>query len=375
MSINLNRRRFLIAAAAVGAGAVVISRTGFLQKPVNRTHGILLGANRVSDGGKIVTSLSVLDLDASSPRPRYLPLPFFGHGLAIDPLNHNRMCLFEKKGPGACEIDLSVGKMTRTISTLPTRHFYGHGSYSSDGSVVYCTETDLESSQGYVVVRNSKTLQVEGEFPSYGANPHDCQLIEGGKVIAITNGGAAIGHEPAPNVAYVDIVTQKLLQKFELDNSHFNTGHLAISKSGDLAVTSAPRLGLPESDLGALSFLRLGRLETMKAPAEVVAGLRAETLSLCINEATGIVAATSPAGNLLTFWELKSGRLAKSVEINNPRGIAMTLDKTQFILSHGQEGVVSLFNAATLDVSNKLEFERVGFSGSHLFIWGEQSKT
>ena len=72
--------------------------------------------------------------------------------------------------------------------------------------------------------------------------------------MAITNAGGSIDDTmEQPSVTFVDIETRKLLEKIELDNHAFNTGHLAY-QNGDLVVVSAPREGLDEMSLGAVSI-------------------------------------------------------------------------------------------------------------------------
>jgi hypothetical protein len=44
-----------------------------------------------------------------------------------------RVVVFEKIGPGAAEIDLKSGRVTRGIRPAQGRWFYGHGAFSPDG--------------------------------------------------------------------------------------------------------------------------------------------------------------------------------------------------------------------------------------------------
>ena len=48
-----------------------------------------------------------------------------------------------------------------------------------------------------------------------------------------------------PAVCYIDLQSERLLERVELASPRFNTGHLTVTTAGDLAVVSAPRDGLP----------------------------------------------------------------------------------------------------------------------------------
>ena len=140
--------------------------------------------------------------------------------ISVDPNNSNRLFAFEKIGPGACVVDLENFSLEQYIEPIDGCYFYGHGMPSKDGLVTYQTETDIITKKGYIPIRDTNTLQVLDYFPTYGEKPHDCHLIENGKVMAITNGGSAIGRdEEKPSVTFVEIASRKLLEKIELDNS------------------------------------------------------------------------------------------------------------------------------------------------------------
>jgi len=117
------------------------------------------------------------------------PTDFLPHGIAIDPNNPNRLVTFQKIGVGCCEIDLAARRVTRTIAPNEGRWFYGHGAFSNDGKLLYSTETINSEERGVIGVRDGVTFEYLGEFPTFGENPHDCHLIEDGRVLLVTNGG------------------------------------------------------------------------------------------------------------------------------------------------------------------------------------------
>lgn len=352
---------------------------GFRGEAAPVTHssqphlGLILGAGqhvRPADGVKRF-DLSVIDLDDPTLPLTLIPMSFFGHGIAADPLNPHRISVFEKRGRGACEIDLGLGRVSRTLHTADNRQFYGHGAYSPDGRLLLCTETLMEGDcPGLIAVRDARTHDYLGEFPSFGAQPHDCRLVDDGRTLVVTNGGGP-REGAAPNVAYIDMQSQQLLEKLEFERWDINAGHLDIAADGSLAVISAQRQGLPHQAPGGISLRSAGgEFRTLRKPSGIIKRLRGETLSVRIHAPTGVAGATTPDGNLLTFWDVASGELIRFYELENPRGIELTRDGEHFVVSFGfrqPAEAITLFSARTLEKVEGFDLDPVAITGSHLF--------
>lgn len=369
----MNRRNFLMGTGAVvGTGVVLSVLPSFPQwfSLGSNKKGVILGGGKALVQGQSLSYLSVLDLDEVQPKPKFWSLDFLPHGLDFHPRRSNVVAIFEKQGPGACEFDLSTGRI-RQIKTLQDRYFYGHGAYSKDGARIFATETLLSSGEGLISVRDAQSLQTLGEFPTYGKNPHDCKLIENGQVLAITNGGGALDDPDLGCVTYVDVNSQKLLEKFEMQDARFNTGHLAIAKNDELVVVSAPRSGLSEQNPGAISIANDKHLlQVLKKPKHIIKRMQSETLSVCIHPHKDVFAATSPLGGFVSFWRLSNGEFIKSLNFDHPRGVVNSHNSRYFIISHGQEdNGIALVDVETLSVDPLLNVFDAGFSGSHLYLW------
>jgi hypothetical protein len=311
---------------------------------------------------------------------------FLAHGVIANPFAANRVLVFEKKGPGGAEIDLKRNEIIGRIRPSPGCEFYGHGAYSTDGTLVYATEYDKETYVGRMSVRRADDFSVIGDFPTHGEWPHDCQFIDGGKVVAVTNGGGSIDGGAEPNVAYVEVATGKLLEKVAWpDNPLINAGHLLVTPGGDLVVAHAMREGLDtRSALGALSIRPTGgELATMASPAPVVSAMLGETLSLAYHEKSGLLAATNPYGRdsrtqdssakgLLTFWDVKARKFREVIggeDIPQPRGVAVTMDGSYFVVTGGSDrpGVILLRTDTLKPEAGMPPFE-ASTQGSHAYI-------
>lgn len=339
-------------------------------------QGVLLGGGAKLDPrtGEMRHHLVRLPLRPGAT-PELVELSFLAHGLNPSPHDEGLLVLFEKRGPGACVVDLRAGEVVQVLHAGEGRQFYGHGVFSKDGSLLYCVETDLEDGQrGVLSVRDGRDFRVLGQLPTYGVAPHDCALMGDGDVLVVTNGGSPVGVEAdPPNVAFVDLRTNALLDSVRPTNPWVNTGHVAVASGGEIAVVSAPRDGLsPTDDLGGVSLRGpTGPLRTATEPKALIDTLKGETLSVAIHEPTRTVAATTPLGNCLTLWSLDTGEPRGRLRLPEPRGVALSLDGDAFVLNYGNPPRTTRLDATTLRLPDS-EQERMGVpsacTGSHILV-------
>ena len=173
-------------------------------------------------------------VDLHSRQHSLISMDFLPHGIALNPKQTEQLLVCEKIGPGAALIDIKSSRVLETVTTDPARLFYGHCAFSKDGKLIYTTETYRDSLKGTIVVRELESQTVIGEFPSYGQSPHECFLIDDGKVMVVTNGGGDLAGDK-PNVSYIDIETQQLIRQEHFTNRHINAGHLMLSDADVIA--------------------------------------------------------------------------------------------------------------------------------------------
>ncbi len=332
---------------------------------------LLVGGGSFVDPGDRVTQRFVFSqVDFGAGEIAITPTTFLPHGIAIDPHNPNRLVTFQKIGEGCCEIDLSTRQVLRTIPPTEDRWFYGHGAFSTDGKLLYSTETVNSEERGVIGVRDAATFAYLGEFPTFGENPHDCHLIEDGKVLLVTNGGGGLDTPLRPCVTWVDVESRKLLDKRELDSERFNTGHLCLASDGGLAVVSAPRKGLTDKDIGAVSLGRShDHLQTMQEPAGVTSRMTGEALSVAIHEPTQVAAVTHPFGDMVTFWSMHTFTFLKKIDLPRARGVTLTQDGRNFIVTYGPATDVVEVSPSTLTIARESALTQSYLSGSHVFNW------
>lgn len=337
--------------------------------------GVIVGGSRFGrPNGELLHSLDLLDLDQErgDVEPARILLDFLAHGFAPHPKRAREAALFEKRGPGACYVDLVEGRVIQTIAPLDNHAFYGHGTFTRGGDVVLAVETNLATRAGVISVRDGESFAPLDRFPTYGVRPHDCVLVDEGRTLAITNGGGDIDADgDVPCVTFVDIASRKLLERFDVESPRINTGHIAFAGRREFAVVSAPRDGLPEDTTPGGLSLRVGNgaLAQVKQPEDVMARMLGETLSVCVDKQRGIVAATSPRGGLLGFWRLRDGALVRTIELPNVRGVALTLDGRYYVVAYGPSASLALFDVTTFERLESHEPGQRRFSGSHVYAW------
>lgn len=411
--VNRARRRFMQAGAVTGASLVIAAcakevgnnappaqgnnappsnepvtepewqpRQG--EKPSGLTYGALLCGGRLvsSDGSKEKFVFTQVNIDATvrdrSPDGNYkrnMDIGFLAHGVIKNPLAEERVVVFEKKGPGGAEIDLKSNEIATRIMPAKGCEFYGHGAYSKDGRLLYATEYEKSSYEGKMTVRDAKDFSVIDEFPTYGEWPHDCQFIDDGKVVAITNGGGHMDGGSEPCVTYVSVPDGRLIEKVTFPNfSWLNAGHLLVGQRGDLAIAHAMREGLHDRDsLGGISLRpRSAPLKTMVSPAAVTGAMKGETLSIVMHEESSVIAATNPYGRedgLLTFWNMARQEFVSKLEVQQPRGVALSLDGRYWVVTMGRDkpGVMLLDRESRMPTNPPLAFE-CSSQGSHAYI-------
>lgn len=373
----IDRRKFLEKGFKTGLTTAVLSYMPKLAfgLPDKTGMGVAIGSGKYkTKSGETKFILTLFNLDSQKKRPEFIPVDFFIHGITVHPKNPYIIACFEKRGPGACEINLKTRKVTKKIIASKNHYFYGHGVYSKEGDELFITEAHLNNKNGIISTRDFKEYSVLSEFPTYGKNPHDCLLIDNGKVLAITNGGGTRKSKDKPCVSYVNIKEKKLLEKIEIEKEDINAGHLSVSPTNDLVIVSAPRDGLDKNLPGAISFRPNGKkLTTSLGPQKIISQMKSETLSLALVKDRNLVAATSPLGNMISFWNYKTAKFIKAVKIINPRSIGVSLDSNFFVVGHGSDARLSVINAKTFEIEKGMEFGPSGFSGSHLIIWNKPS--
>ena len=214
----IDRRDFLRAAGAGFAAAMAprawadtlaadaVFATAFVKRDGS------FGAAVLSEAGKILHTVG---------------LPDRGHDVTFDPVSKRSVVFARQPGTFAVVFDHRGRSQPQTIASVTGRHFFGHGTFSPDGTLLYATENDFDNAAGMIGVYDAKGgFRRIGEFPTHGVGPHELLLLGDGRTIAVANGGIETHPDfgraelniatMKPSYVLVDRVTGDLVEKHEL---------------------------------------------------------------------------------------------------------------------------------------------------------------
>ena len=239
----------------------------------------------------------------------------------------------------------------------PDRHFYGHGVFSSDGRLLYTSENDFENGLGVIGVRDTTNgYRQIGEFSSYGIGPHDITLLGDGTTLVVANGGIETSPETgrrilnlaemSPSLVYIDCNNGDLIEKHSLsaDLHQLSIRHLTVT-SNDRVVFGCQHKG-PLGERPALMGYhdRGGKLQMRYAQPTVHHAMQNYVGSVEVDRSSEIIAASSPRGNLVTFWRAGDLSYLGQQRIKDGCGIAAVAGNSQFLLTSG-EGEIAISGA------------------------------
>ncbi len=374
---NIQRRTFLkLVAGSMVSSSLGISLSGCTHKKFfNPDENIVLSAGSFTDGNTTQNALVIINL--TQKEKKLIETSFLPHDILIDPGNKYRVFCFEKNSSKACEIDLQTQTIQRTFHSTENQLFSGHAAFSQDGKKIYCVESNLNTKQGSISIRDSRTLETIKQLPTLGLSPHDCQLTKG-NILTVSNTGKSESGFHQPSLVYIDLNTEKLIERVKLENdglyqNSLNCGHFKITENNDLVIASAPTESQNTGLSGGISIRKQNEtISTMTEPEAVIKRMTGEALSIEINQQQTIAAITHPEANLLTFWSIKDSTILKAFGFENPRGISQTLDGKNFIVSYGTKPAMA--NISTSDLTPQIDsiVQPTLASGEHIVNWSQR---
>ncbi|MDH6265264.1 hypothetical protein M2360_000645 [Rhizobium sp. SG_E_25_P2] len=262
-------------------------------------------------------------------------LPDRGHDVSFDPLNGRAVAFARRPGTFALVIDTATGAPLKLIQAAEDRHFFGHGAFSPDGKRLYVAENDFDNYAGKIGVYDISAGWTKiGEFSAHGMDTHDIQILEGGRYLAIANGG--IKQHPSmgraklnldhmqPSLVIIDLSDGRLVEKHDLpaEIRQLSTRHMDIDASGRVwfgCQYEGPKTDTPQL-LG--SFKRGEDLRFLDMPEDVLRGFDNYIGSVMVNRDAGLVAVSSPKGGQWAAFDVKSHGLVREEKIGGVCGLA-----------------------------------------------------
>jgi hypothetical protein len=334
------RRTFLSSLAALAAAQGRLARA--LPAPPGAAY---LGARLDAAGQPFVSAFS-----ANGDAVLDVALTHRGHAFAIHPRRAEIAAPARRPGRVMHVIDVERGRITVEIASPEGRHFCGHAAFSTDGTLLYATETDYHAGRGVIGVYDTQRSYARVmEHDSHGLDPHDIRLLTGG-VLVVANGGI-LTHPDAPNanldpagmdpsLAYLAESDGRLLEQVRLpaELRQLSLRHLAVGAGETVCV--AMQYEGPSGDRVPLiaTHARGEPLRILEVPTEALADMRNYCGSATVDGAGGVLAVSCPKGNRSVFFELASRRWLTAVDMADGCGIAAEGSPGAFVLSSGLGG-------------------------------------
>ncbi len=338
----IDRREFLraagtgfAAALAPAAWADTLAADAVFATAFVRRDGSY-GAAVLSEAGKVLHAID---------------LPDRGHDVTFDPVSRRSVVFARQPGTFAMVFDHAGRGKPLTIASAPGRHFFGHGVFSPDGTLLYATENDFDNAAGVVGVYDARAnFERIGEFPTYGTGPHELLLLGDGRTIAVANGGIETHPDYGraelniatmqPSYVLVDRVSGDLIEKHELPAELHKLSIRHMAADGDDTVWFGCQYRGPVADRPLLvgRAARGNELALLDMPADVLNGFRNYIGSVAANPAAGTVAVSSPQGNSLAVIEAASGNVVATSALVEVCGLAP--DGAGFIATTGGGAIV-----------------------------------
>jgi hypothetical protein len=320
-SQGLSRRAFMLG----GVGALLLPSAVQAALP-----GIRL-LSPASGGG--VHSSAALRTDGATPQLATLPMR--GHGLLIDPRHPDEVLIMARR-PGTLAIKLNVatGHIIHRWQAGEDRHFFGHACYSADGRTLFVTESDVDTGQGLVTVRDADDFRLLAEYRSHGIGPHELILLADGATLAVANGGIRTLPETGrvklnrgrieSSLVYLDSRTGRLLDRYPVPSTQLSLRHLALAPNGRIAAALQFEGDRNQPGVPLMMFHRgEPSLQFADAPPSAWNRMRHYAASVAYDPASMRFALTCPRGDTLACWTAEADYVGH-IELPKVSGIAFS---------------------------------------------------
>lgn len=302
------------------------------------------GAALITETGKLIANID---------------LPDRGHDVTYSPILGRAVVFARQPGTFAVVFDPQGRQAPVTLTSVEGRHFFGHGAFSPDGTLLYATENDFDNARGVIGIFDVRAgYKRIGEFDTYGTGPHEMLLLPDGVTFAIANGGIETHPDYGraelnldtmqPSLSFVDRRDGSLIGQLKLDADlhQLSIRHMAVDKHnrvwfgcqfrGDAA--RRPQLvGYATLD---------GEIRLIELPDDALRDLRNYIGSLAASADGGLIAASSPEGGTILAIDVDGGKSIAVQVLKSGCGVAP--DSGGFVVSSGLGDTVGMAGSDAL---------------------------
>ncbi|CUH98023.1 DUF1513 domain-containing protein [Leisingera aquaemixtae] len=281
------------------------------------------------------------------------PLPGRGHAAAAHPVRPEAVAFARRPDRFADVIDCRSGAATARLEPPAGHHFYGHGTFSPDGSRLFTTENDYENARGVIGVWDATGgYRRITAFSSGGIGPHDMALRRDAPGLVVANGGIETHPDSGraklnlpdmrPNLSYLSLegelqAQMELAQELRLNSIR----HLAVRADGTVGFAMQWQ-GDPGEQLPAAGLHRPGTAPRLMAEDDArVLNLKGYGGSVAFSADGSRIGVTSPRGGVLQVMDTVSGALLREFRMHDVCGLAASAGGFTASTGNGQFFAVS----------------------------------
>jgi hypothetical protein len=353
------RRAFLKAAGAGFAGlllprgAEALERGELVFASAAQKAGGGYAAALVNETGAVITSVD---------------LPERGHDIVFSPDGGQGVVFARQPGTFAVVFDPAGRSPPQVLESTAGRHFFGHGSFSPDGRLLYATENDFDNARGVIGVFDvAGGFRRIGEFDTGGIGPHEMLLMPDGVTLVIANGGIETHPDYGraelnldsmdPSIAFVDRRDGRMLGQLRLDGGlhQLSIRHMAIDRKSRVWFGCQFR-GESSETPQLVGYATLdGDIRLITLPDSVLGDLRNYVGSLAATTDGGLIGVSSPEGNSVIAIDPEAGQVVASLGLMNGCGIAG--DGAGLLASSGEGALVGFAGSVAVERQFDLKFD------------------
>jgi uncharacterized protein len=328
-------------------------------------------AARLGDG-----SFGILLLGTEGVILREVPLSARGHDIAIHHSSGRAVVFARRPGMFAVSFEFDKKAAPHVFTPGEGRHYFGHGSFSQDGRLLYASENDIATGMGvigiYDVARDFKKI---GEHSTFGMGPHEIMLLADGKTLAAGNGGLDTTPEAGrenlnvdsmqPSLTFVDAESGKLLAKHEMtgDLKSLSIRHVTQDAKGVVWFGGQWEGSPSETPPQIVGSAGLDRpLKLIEPRAKDGDDLKGYIGAMAVSNDGCFIAASAPKAGHVLYVDTETGTIAGVSDLKDVCGLAPEGER-DFAASSGF-GVIRYETARAATISER-ELQDIAFD-NHL---------
>ena len=339
---------------------------------LNPDDDILVSGGQYPTGESIQDALVIINLQRKEKR--VIDLDFLPHQMLIDPQNKYRLLCIEAGGDNACSIDIQSSEVITRFRCGEGRHFSGYAAYDSEAGSLYTVEYDIDNRQGFVTVREPSNFEQKKLLPTLGLSPRQCLVTENNRLVINNNGRDTSGFH-RPSLVVIDLETGRLLRRIRLEDSMMDVGAFTRIGTDSFFIASANMSGL-EDVSAALTITHADTVQTLpmntSASGNIHLKMARGASDLLYDENLDSVFTCHTHSDLVTRWDISTGRLVKHLELEQPRAITTSVDGRHVIVSHGVNASLIKLHSDDLTPVDGSDLQQTHATGAYMINWSKE---